>query len=483
MVLNSHVLELDSQSELLERLQLLAHFSSNLVTISGEKGAGKTWLAQRYLEVWAPEKNQALLMNFAAQDDSQRRVMLLSQLVSEPLFNPADSIAESFVHLMEGETCDIVIAIDDAHLLSDTFISELWVLVLEAQQNPLWTVNVLLFVQAKAVAKIDALLTRFSYGQAQKPISLEIEPFREQEADRFFEQLVIRFVEDDMEKRVRHAYRSVARRPGEIMALGDYSVEKRIIIRSIVGSPLNIALVVITLLALIGGGYWWLMSQPSPDDKASQITSTVEQTVIPTLPEKDDRDNIASEDDSHALPPSVTEEVSTVGDSDLQQQRVVINSEVVDALLEGRADSVDTSNIDKVVEDSIPKPEVEQAAEVVEPEVNKEIVQSVAKPSPQVSFTTEQLAQFSPRSYTLQLAAVTTLEEVKAFLEEYELTEKIYIYPTVRDDVDWYIVTYDNFPTIQTARDAVATLPQALQQADPWAKSLSQVQSEIEQGK
>lgn len=200
MVLNSHVLELDSQSELLERLQLLAHFSSNLVTISGEKGAGKTWLAQRYLEVWAPEKNQALLMNFAAQDDSQRRVMLLSQLVSEPLFNPADSIAESFVHLMEGETCDIVIAIDDAHLLSDTFISELWVLVLEAQQNPLWTVNVLLFVQAKAVAKIDALLTRFSYGQAQKPISLEIEPFREQEADRFFEQLVIRFVEDDMEK-------------------------------------------------------------------------------------------------------------------------------------------------------------------------------------------------------------------------------------------------------------------------------------------
>ncbi|KOO09936.1 cell division protein DamX, partial [Vibrio xuii] len=127
---------------------------------------------------------------------------------------------------MDGKTCDIVIAIDDAHLLSDAFISELWVLVLEAQQNPLWTVNVLLFVQAKAAAKIDALLTRFSYGQAQKPINLEIETFREQEADRFFEQLVIRFVEDDMEKRVRHAYRSVARRPGEIMALGDYSVEK-----------------------------------------------------------------------------------------------------------------------------------------------------------------------------------------------------------------------------------------------------------------
>lgn len=150
MMRDSHVLELDSQRELLERLQLLTRFGSNLITITGTQGAGKTWLAQRYLEVWAPDKNQSLLMCFANQDDAQRRLTILSQLVSEPLFNPADSLIDSFIHLMDGEACDVVIAIDDAHLLSETLLSELWMLVLESQQNALWTVNVVLFTRTGA---------------------------------------------------------------------------------------------------------------------------------------------------------------------------------------------------------------------------------------------------------------------------------------------------------------------------------------------
>lgn len=493
MANDSHVLQLDTQIELLERLQLLTNFGSNLVTIAGDSGAGKTWLAQRYLEAWALEKNQALLLCFPNQDDEQRRTTILSQLVSEPLFNPADSLAESFVRLMEGEGCDVVITIDDAHLLSESFISELWMLVLESQQNPLWTVNVLLFAQ---VNSLDALLTRLSYGQEHKPIDLEIESLSGSEADRFFEQLVIRYVEDDMEKRVRNAYRTVARRPGEIMALGDYKVEKRIIIRSIIGSPINIALVVLLLLVVIGAGYWWMMSQPSPDDKAQQITQSIEQTVIPTLPEAAsgaesgtsaeiitpepvvDPMLSEAEDDSQSLPPTVTDEVSSVGSSDGDLHRVVITSEVVDALLDDKAETVDTSEIEQVVEDSIPTEVNEDKAAEVEPEV-----EPVAKPVVNFSFTKEELKAFSSRSYTLQLAAVTELSDVQKFLDTYQIKQKVYIYPTVRNDVEWFIITYDNFPTIQVARDAVAELSEPLQQLEPWAKSLSQVHREIERGK
>ncbi|WP_394146033.1 SPOR domain-containing protein [Vibrio atypicus] len=494
MTHDSHVLELDSQVELLERLQLLTNFGSNLVTLAGESGAGKTWLAQRYLEVWAQEKNQALLLCYPNQDDAQRRMTILSQLVSEPLFNPADSMADSFVHLMEGEACDVVIAIDDAHLLSESFISELWMLVLESQQNPQWTVNVLLFAQANT---LDTLLTRLSYGQEHKPIDLEIDPFSEQEADRFFEQLVVRYVEDDMEKRVRNAYRTVARRPGEIMALGDQKVEKRIIIRSIIGSPMNIALVIVLLLVLIGAGYWWMMSQPSPDDKAQQITQSIEQTVIPTLPETvsgaepSDEAKIISpdpvvdrlfaeaEDDSSSLPPTVTDEISSVGNVDEDHQRVVITSEVVDALLEDKADEVDTSNIEQVVADSIPTDEQPNSAEP-EPPIEAQVS---PKPVVNFSFTKDELNAFSPRSYTLQLAAVTSLEDVQKFLDRYQLGDKVYIYPTQRNGVEWFIISYDNYPTIQVARDAVATLPDDVQQLEPWAKSMSQVQREIERGK
>ncbi|WP_100753674.1 SPOR domain-containing protein [Vibrio salilacus] len=482
------VLELESQVELLERLRLLTNFGSNLVTIGGAAGAGKTWLAQHYLEAWAQDKNQALLMCYPNQDETQRRVTLLSQLISEPLFNPVDSLVDSFSRVMVGESCDVLITIDDAHLLTESFISELWMLVLEAQLNPRWTVNVLLFAQSNS---LEALLTRLSYGQEHKPIDLEIEPLSQQEADRFFEHLVIRFVEDDMEKRVRNAYRSVARHPGDIMALGDQKVEKRIIIRSIVGSPVNIALLIVVLLLAIGGGYWWMMSQPSPDEKAQQMTQNIEQTVIPTLPELSSQDNqstatiqpepvidpmlAGADDDSLALPPDVTEQVDSVGSADNDQQRVVITSDVVDALLEGKAQQADTRGIDQVVEQSqTPQNAVPQAEPVTQQTTPAS--ETVIK----FSFTKDELKSFSPRSYTLQLAAVQSLEEVQSFIDQYQLINQVFIYPTVRNNIDWYIITYDNYPTIQVARDAVQGLSSELQQLEPWAKSLSQVQREID---
>ncbi|MCE7631322.1 cell division protein DamX, partial [Vibrio fluvialis] len=66
--------------------------------------------------------------------------------------------------------------------------------------------------------------------------------------------------------------------------------------------------------------------------------------------------------------------------------------------------------------------------------------------------------------------------------ERHQLQGKVNIYPTLRNDVEWYMITYSNYPTIQMARDAVETLPKSLQAMGPWAKSLSQVHREIERG-
>ena len=493
----SRVLELDTQVELLERMQLLTNFGSNLVTVGGAPGAGKSWLAQRYLEAWASDKNQSLLMCHPNQDDQQRRTMVLTQLFSEPMFDPTDSLTDSFSRQVGEDGCDVVIVIDDAQQLKESFVSELWMLVLEAQDKPSWTINVVLFAQSNS---LDTLLTRLSYGQDHKPIDLEIDPLSQDEADRFFEHLVIRFVEDEREKRVRNAYRTVALRPGDIMALGDHKVEKRIIIRSIIGSPVNIALLVITLLLLIGGGYWWLMGQPSPEDKLQQVADTQDKTVLPASSANTEADTslsaldaeqssdmdptaMSAEDDSKALPPKVTEQTSSVGSGQDGQQRVVITSDVVDALIEGKPEKKVTPEDQNVVSKSsiriLPaKTESAPVAETVAPEPEKP-----TQPVVSFSFTKSELKNFSVRSYTLQLAAVQSLEEVQEFLDKHKLAGSVYIYPTVRNGADWYIITYQNYPTIQVARDAVESLPADIQQLDPWAKSLSQVHREIDRVK
>lgn len=482
----AHELTLDSQVELLERLQLLTRYSSNFVNVSGSKGAGKSWLAQRYLEHWADDKNQSLLMCHPNQDDEQHRSTILSQLVSDPLFNPKDSLSDSFNSLFADSSCDVVIVIDDAHLLSDILLSELWMWLLDAQSHPLWRVNVVLFALPN---RLEPLLTRLSYGQESKPVDVEIESLSQPEADRLFEQRVMRYVDDDRERQVRQAFKKVKRLPGDIMALAEQKMEKRIVIRSIIGSPLNIALVVILVLLIIGGGYWWMWSQPSPDEKAQQLTQGIEQTAIPTLSDNEAvrMDDVAgdvsastpqADDDSAALPPAVPESREGVGEADSAQQRVVITSDVVDALLDDKAQPA--ADVTAMTQNSDGAPE-KQSDDISEPEgaVNES---QPATSAVSFSFARQELNAMSPRSYTLQLAAVNSLPEVQRFIDQYQLQDQVNVYPTVRNDTEWYIITYRNYPTIQLARDAVATLPQPLQSLGPWAKSLSQVQREIARG-
>lgn len=494
------VLELESQVELLERLQLLTNFGSNLVTVAGKPGSGRSWLAQRYLEAWATEKNQCLLLCHPSQDDQQRRALILSQIVSDPLFNQHDSLSDSLARLLDGEPCSVVIVVDDAHRLSELLVSELWMLVLEAQANPQWTINVVLFSE---IGHLDTLLTRLSYGQQHKPIDLEIDDLSQPEAEHFFESLVIRYVDDESETRVRRAFNKAQPLPGELMALGELKVEKRIIIRSIIGSPINIAIVVALLLLLIGGGYWWMFSQPTPDDKAQSLIAPIEQTAIPTF-EVDSGSEQAgvegvvdtetstdisyqgADDDSSSLPPVVVEETASVGEVEQDQQRVVITSDVVDALLDDKVQSADTSAIDAAVEENTQVEANSQAdAEAVAPANEESDLTESTPPTKKItfSFSREELQAISPRAYTLQLSAMTSLEDVQSFIEEYDLENKVRIYPTLRNDTKWFIITYQDYPTIQVARDAVSTLSKPLQQLEPWAKSMNQVHREIERAK
>ena len=494
------VLELESQVELLERLQLLTNFGSNLVTVAGKPGSGRSWLAQRYLEAWATEKNQCLLLCHPSQDDQQRRALILSQIVSDPLFNQHDSLSDSLARLLDGEPCSVVIVVDDAHRLSELLVSELWMLVLEAQANPQWTINIVLFSE---IGHLDTLLTRLSYGQQHKPIDLEIDDLSQPEAEHFFESLVIRYVDDESETHVRRAFNKAQPLPGELMALGELKVEKRIIIRSIIGSPINIAIVVALLLLLIGGGYWWMFSQPTPDDKAQSLIAPIEQTAIPTF-EVDSGSEQAgvegvvdtetstdisyqgADDDSSSLPPVVVEETASVGEVEQDQQRVVITSDVVDALLDDKAQSADTSAIDAAVEENTQVEANSQAdAEAVAPADEESDLTESTPPTKKItfSFSREELQAISPRAYTLQLSAMTSLEDVQSFIEEYDLEKKVRIYPTLRSDTKWFIITYQDYPTIQVARDAVSTLSKPLQQLEPWAKSMNQVHREIERAK
>ena len=475
------VLDIESQIELLDRLRLFTRFGSNLTNITGEKNSGKSWIAQRYLEAWAQDKNQSLLMCHPNQTDAQKRTILLNQIVSNPLFNENDPIADSFSRMLEDNSCDVVFVIDDAQLLSEAILAELWTLVLQAQVTPQWNINVVLFTTGNG---LDNVLSRLSYGQESKPLSLEIERLTASEVEMFMELLVLKYVSGEDEKRkVRNKVKNTPPLPGALMALGETKVEKRIIIRSIIGSPIKIAILVAILLLLIIGGYFWFFnhSGPSINNKNSEDRQFVEQTVIPTVQLDSSQTGDSSQtielvdkstavDDSAALPPQVIDSTATVGHSD-DGKRLVVPSNVVDALLDGG--TADTQTID----DAVLQAQLEKAPPVAETDFERD---KDAPPLITFSFSKQELMAISDRSYTLQIAALNSLSETQSFITQHGIENDVRIYPTRRDNAQWFIVTYKDFSTIQDARDARSELPQAVQDLEPWAKSMLQVHREIE---
>ncbi|WP_200856044.1 hypothetical protein, partial [Klebsiella pneumoniae] len=94
-----------------------------------------------------------------------------------------------------------------------------------------------------------------------------------------------------------------------------------------------------------------------------------------------------------ALPPDVVDTTASVGIAD-DGKRVVINSDVVDALLQGKADTADTSAINNLVEST------QAATELKTQTLEQTQVQNAQPKSVSFSFARDELKAMSPRSYT-----------------------------------------------------------------------------------
>lgn len=481
------VLELESQIDVLSRIQFVSRFGSNLVHIEGVKGSGKSWLAQRYLEKWSDDANQALLMCHKNQSIQQQRGIILKQVVRDPLFNEFDTVVDSIGRMLAGETCNLLLVIDDAHLLSTELLSELWLLVQKAQSTPNWQINVLLFSEA---GKLTPALSRMSYGQDNKPIDIDIELLSAEEAATFTEMLVVRFKANGEEKRrIRNLVDKSNRLPAELIALGEKKKERRVIIRSVTNSPIGILGVAGCLLLASAGGYWWL----------NQATTVPVSSVVDTALEHDTKlalelDNQISgainstefksvnlpEDDTHTIPPDVIDTPIIAETTVEEGKRVVVPSELVDSLVRDSESALKQENVtvkelpSDVVDVAIGAETVKEDP-ITEPEVTPETRTNIT-----FSSANSELKGISQKRYILQLAALTNEEAVQEFLIEHQIEKSARIYQALRNGSIWYIVTFGDYASISAARGAVQALPSSVQSLGPWAKSLVQVHREID---
>ncbi|MGF1804020.1 SPOR domain-containing protein [Aliivibrio sifiae] len=480
------VLELESQIDVLSRVQFVSRFGSNLVHVEGVKGSGKSWLAQRYLEKWCDDANQALLMCHPNQSIQQQRGIILKQVVRDPLFNEFDTVVDSIGRMLAGEKCNLVLVIDDAHVLPPELLSELWLLVQKAQSTPNWQINVLLFSEAN---KLASALSRVSYGQENKPIDIDIAPLSEEEAATFSEMLVVRFASSREDKvRIRNLVGKTKRLPAELIALGEKKVERRVIIRSVTHSPVGILALASLLLLGSAGGYWWL-NQSSTVPTFTSVDTTLENDSKLAL-DMDERidsaiSHLEPEDDSHTIPPDVIDTPVIAETSAEEGKRVIVPSELVDSLVSDSASTQGEQEEPTKIEneDSITASNVMRKAEgnnAKDKAQDNSVSKSESVSTITFTLANEELKAISDKRYILQLAALTNEEAVQEFLDEHKIEKSARIYQALRNGSIWYIVTFGDYASISSARGAVQTLPSSVQTLGPWAKSLVQVHREID---
>ncbi|MTB66952.1 fimbria/pilus periplasmic chaperone [Providencia sp. wls1943] len=84
----------------------------------------------------------------------------------------------------------------------------------------------------------------------------------------------------------------------------------------------------------------------------------------------------------------------------------------------------------------------------------------------------------SSRHYTLQLGSAASAEGLYEQARRHKLSNYL-VYETVRNNRQWYVLVYGEYPSIRSAKHAIQNLPSAFQRDKPWVCSIQHVQSEL----
>jgi DamX protein len=84
--------------------------------------------------------------------------------------------------------------------------------------------------------------------------------------------------------------------------------------------------------------------------------------------------------------------------------------------------------------------------------------------------------------YLLQIAAMSSVQTMQEYIQDNRLQEQLWIYKTQRQGSDWFVLLHNKYYlSLLSATEASTTLPPAMQQGVPFAKTSRQVQAEISQ--
>lgn len=477
-------IDLLTQTQLCDRLRHLSLFSSHLLFVSGDKGAGKSTVLANYV---GSDFNRYSFTIDAEKEFGEIaiRTNILQQVSYDGRFNAQQSLASAITELQQQLSHDVTVCIDNAQHLSGAFVAELAQLVELSRSNELSiNINVMLFANSDWV---DKALGNFSDAKTYI-LELEVEKLDPQAAMQFvqtqFKQANYnpQFANQDaLTKQIEACNGNPAALLKCSQAIMNGEVfkpdHKRTSALTLTMTPIRSYYLAgfIALLVIFGGGSSFLydayQTEQAENARKAALALT-EQEVLPSSLANADAvlEQDAAEQQATVVEIKETQLLASNWESELP---IPLDETIT---LTGKNSRSDSDKKRVVIDDDDVKKIIKKTAVATLIETNKPALKAARK----ANLAGRDWIMAQPaKNYTFQIAGLSRAEQVQLFLDENGLVGQVQTYKTQRNNKPWYVVLYGSFGNVNQANLAKAKLPAAVQKDKPWMKTFVQIQREL----
>ena len=507
-----------TRDQMIATLRHHMQFSDLVLVVEGEQGSGKTTLFRQLIQNNLP--NLFLISILAEATDT---LTLLQQKMVAHLKGQGSTnyLDQDLKNLQVFDQFPIAI-IDDAHVLSDTTLQELIRYRSQLKHDKETNLKILLLANPGMAATLEDI----SDLQHNQLYVQQMPTLTPKQTQAFLDHRLNKagYSGDALlpPETIQQIHKKSQGKPGQVMAMAALMIEKHVRnFNQRGGTFLNKFLgVASTLLLLATGIYFWsthtatvvpevAIMQPAPEvgsaitdeldvlsEKGLAITesetnTSVADSLAANDPAANTLDATATPAESAALPSNVSSSgiapppsapVTAVPDT-----TAPVNTAAAATPAPAPAPASVIVTKKPVAEPrAIPSPPLEPKP-ALPPVVDAKAIPAekpIIPPAPPELATlglkdSEWLRAQDPAHWTLQLLGARDTHTLVKYVREHKLSEDCAWYATQLNGKPWYVLVYRFYTNADSARKGLDLLPAAMQQGQPWVKSLAAIQKDL----
>jgi DamX protein len=454
----------------LDTLLHLSHFSDYLVLISAPSGAGKTTFIEQFLRVQPAE---ACIVHLALQAPVTAP-WIVRQLVQQlPVQLPNHASLEASImalqELAEELTLQkevLLIVVDDAQWLDEDAL-ELLANLLPRSAKVDSRPHVILCADQSVVERIET--PQFAELRQERFYHLVLAPFSQEESADYLRQRLQRIgINHGLAPiQLLQLHRLAKGNPGYLNMLANKALNKGGFVQQ-AGLPLlHIAATVVVVCILAG---IWLINYLSADAVELREAGLSPVVIQP----------VAEEPMAQALPPLEPIELSPASKNVTLEPKLEPKSEPkLEPKLEEKPEpgpETESKPVPKPTSEAVQAPEKQAVALISAP---------TSEPWPKETSKTKQpygyeaMLKLPSDRYSLQILGARLETTLEAFVEEKSIMQPHYAIMLDRGGEPWYMLLVGDYASSGEAKDAISSLPIALQNQQPWARPVLRIQQQI----